>query len=311
MRGWVVDRNYIFQESSLADQWLEIFRAGDYGDKGSFSNEDLDQMVANFNPSFHEPPVVIGHPVHDAPAYAWVEALKRRGNTLLGKLKQVDPKFEEMVKAGHFKKRSASLYQTTKGWMLRHIGFLGAQPPEIKGLANAVFQEGRHYLVEMSFCESQSRADAAIDRLKNRGYWLSEFDRYGIPVLFAELEHSTALDALVSFLEQTMEGSARALGSNIPSAVAYMESATMSSYAKELSLTRKVSFGEALDMVAERRGQVVSRLCTAANSHGLRVDLNSAKLSQCAQDLAWSKCMSFGEALSQVAEEHPELTFPG
>lgn len=59
--------------------WIEIFRAGDYGPKGRYSEADLDRIASSYDPALHEAPVVIGHPEHDRPAYGWVEALKREG----------------------------------------------------------------------------------------------------------------------------------------------------------------------------------------------------------------------------------------
>jgi len=79
--------------------------------------------------------------VLNAPAYGWVEKLRASGGTLYGKLKQVEPQFEQMVEAGLFKKRSIALNKTADGWSLRHVGFLGAAPPVIKGLADAVFHD--------------------------------------------------------------------------------------------------------------------------------------------------------------------------
>jgi hypothetical protein len=80
--------------------------------------------------------VVLGHPEHDAPAYGWVEGVKREANVLLAKLKQVPPAFEQLVREGRFKKRSIAVYNGPNGPSLRHIGFLGALPPEVKGLAD-------------------------------------------------------------------------------------------------------------------------------------------------------------------------------
>jgi hypothetical protein len=118
----------------LNGQWIEVFRAGDYGEKGSYTPADLDKMIANYDPAKHEAPIVIGHPENNAPAFGWVESLKRVGNVLLAKLSQVQPQFEQMVRDGLFKKRSISFY-TKPELMLRHVGFLGAMPPEVKGLA--------------------------------------------------------------------------------------------------------------------------------------------------------------------------------
>jgi hypothetical protein len=128
--------------ADLNGQWIEIFRAGDYGKNGNYSAADLDHVVSAYNPDFHEAPAVIGHPETNAPAYGWVAGVKRDGGTLLAQLRDVDPQFEEMVKTGAFKKRSASFYRKPDGIELRHIGFLGAQPPEVKGLAAIKFEEG-------------------------------------------------------------------------------------------------------------------------------------------------------------------------
>jgi hypothetical protein len=52
-----------------------------------------------------------------------------------------------MVKRGLFKKRSISLYPDLT---LRHIGFLGAMPPAIKGLADIKFRERGQTTVSFS-----------------------------------------------------------------------------------------------------------------------------------------------------------------
>lgn len=127
------------------DDWIEIFRGGRQVD-GDGREHDGDELirraVAGFNAAKHEPPAVIGHPQQDAPAYAWVEGLKtdtQNGvNVLMAKFKQIVPEFADMVKRGLFKKRSAAFY---KNGTLRHVGFLGAAPPAVKGLADIGFSE--------------------------------------------------------------------------------------------------------------------------------------------------------------------------
>ena len=132
--------------------WIEVFKTGTWTDSAgntrTWKEEDLDKIAASYNPAEHEAPVVIGHPKDNAPAYGWVEALKREGNVLKAKLKQLVPEFVEMVKKGMFKKRSISLYPDLK---LRHIGFLGAQPPAVKGLADVQFGEGEASEIETEF----------------------------------------------------------------------------------------------------------------------------------------------------------------
>jgi hypothetical protein len=130
--------------SPLENAWIEIFRAGDYADHGRWSERDLDQIAASYNPRLHAAPVVLGHPQHDAPAFAWVKSLRRAGPSLWAQLHQVDPAFEQLLRAGRFRTRSVALYThfpPTRGPYLRHVGFLGAQPPQVKALSPVRFAE--------------------------------------------------------------------------------------------------------------------------------------------------------------------------
>ena len=153
--------------SKLTNQWIELFRAGDHGPKGVFTNADLDQIVGNYQPgSGHEAPATIGHIKGAAPAYGWFQQLKRQGSVLLGKMHQVQPEFEEMVEKGLFKKRSVGLAKYDTGWGLHHVAFLGAQPPEIKGLADCKFEDSSAPVVEVEFQENQMADEATlIDKL--------------------------------------------------------------------------------------------------------------------------------------------------
>lgn len=122
--------------------WIQVFRTGRHtdasGDEREWGKGDLDRIVSSYNPQRHEAPVVIGHPEDSAPAFGWVEALKREGEILYAKLKDLVPEFVDMVRRGLYKKRSIALYPDLT---LRHVGFLGAMPPAIKGLEDVRFQE--------------------------------------------------------------------------------------------------------------------------------------------------------------------------
>ena len=146
--------------SALANQWIDLFRAGDHGSKGMFTQEDVQQIADNYKTEFHEAPAVIGHPANDAPAYGWWEKVRRVGDLLQGKLKDdVNPAFEEAVRARKFPKRSVSLYKGPAGYSLRHVGFLGAMPPEIKGLADVKFDDEQdRKAIEVEFSEETEMA---------------------------------------------------------------------------------------------------------------------------------------------------------
>lgn len=123
-------------------KWFAIFKTGKHTDsKGNtkeWTEADLDNIVKNYDPKKHEAPIVIGHPQTNAPAYGWIDKLKRVGDTLYALPKQLANEFVELVKKGAFKKRSISLYPDGT---LRHVGFLGAAAPAVKGLPDVEFSE--------------------------------------------------------------------------------------------------------------------------------------------------------------------------
>jgi hypothetical protein len=140
---------------------IEIFRAGRHTDSSgkvlTFSVADLEKTAAAYNPQLHEAPGVIGHPKDNVPAYCWAKSLKVDGDILKAELDQEDPAFAEMVNSGRFKKVSASFYTPESKenpvpgvYSLRHIGFLGAQPPAVKGLKSASFSDSPEGITDFS-----------------------------------------------------------------------------------------------------------------------------------------------------------------
>jgi len=96
-------KNHLSQTHGEAPRpWIEIFRAGDYrgANKGLITRADLDRVVRNYDPTYHEAPATIGHPADDKPAYGWIESLAVDGDKLLAREKQVDPKFDEARQGG-------------------------------------------------------------------------------------------------------------------------------------------------------------------------------------------------------------------
>jgi len=127
--------------------WIEVFKAGTHtasnGIVKTYTDKDLDDIAAKYNSqSDHEAPIVIGHPKDNEPAYGWIKELKRVENKLHAFVEVVSDKFKEAVQKGMFKKVSIALYGDN---LLRHIGFLGATPPAVKGLAPVAFREGEEY----------------------------------------------------------------------------------------------------------------------------------------------------------------------
>lgn len=130
---------------------IEIFRAGrhidDQGVARDFTQADLDAIAAGYDPALHEAPLTVGHPQHDRPAYGWVAGVQAGGGRLSITPRDAEPQFAEMVIQRRFPKRSAAFYPpehpknpTPGRWYLRHVGFLGAQPPAVPGLKEITAQ---------------------------------------------------------------------------------------------------------------------------------------------------------------------------
>ncbi|MCL1861793.1 MAG: cell division protein ZapB [Proteobacteria bacterium] len=145
---------------------LHIFRAGLQtplaGEPILFSEADIIGCVEAYDPAAHEAPIVVGHPKINAPAYGWVKSLTAAGGDLIAEPHQVDPAFAELVAAGRYKKISASFYAPDSpanpkpgSYYLRHVGFLGAQPPAVKGLREPQFADGEEGVVEIEFNEPE------------------------------------------------------------------------------------------------------------------------------------------------------------
>lgn len=139
---------------------IQIFKAGRHtamsGAALEFSESDLAACAAAYDPAKHEAPIVVGHPKSDGPAYGWVKSLAF-ADGLEAEPHQVNPEFAELVNGGAFKKVSASFYTPDSPqnpvpgvYYLRHVGFLGAQPPAVKGLRNPEFAEGEEGVVEFA-----------------------------------------------------------------------------------------------------------------------------------------------------------------
>lgn len=138
--------------SDFNNQWVEIFRAGDYGEKGVWTRDDLDKTIANFSAGVWNPPAVFGHPKEDDPAQGWVADLRRVGDVLEARFTQTSDELESSVRNGRFPNRSAAFYLDARGTgpVLRHVGFLGATPPEVKGLEPVNFSDGEFVAIEFS-----------------------------------------------------------------------------------------------------------------------------------------------------------------
>lgn len=141
---------------------VEIFKAGTHTDSSgntrTWTEQDLDLIAQKYQEQLkegHQAPVVIGHPKDNHPAFGWIEEIRRVGDKLVAKISPTVNEFVEAVKKGLFKNVSISLYPD---YRVRHLGFLGAVPPAVKGLKILSFNEQEEYQ-EYSFEFSEAEAE--------------------------------------------------------------------------------------------------------------------------------------------------------
>ncbi|MDE0389880.1 MAG: hypothetical protein OXI75_14370 [Rhodospirillales bacterium] len=140
---------------SALDGWIDICRAGTWRDiagrEVTIDEARLDRIVAE-HAAADPAPVVVGHPEADAPAFAWIDALRRSGDRLQAKLRDISAPFREAVEAGRYAGRSIAL----RGDTLRHLGFLGGRAPAVPGLAPTCFASAPETVI--AFADSAAEA---------------------------------------------------------------------------------------------------------------------------------------------------------
>jgi hypothetical protein len=143
---------------------VEVFRSGEHTDSlgrtRAFSEEDLQSIADLYNNAVAKDiancaPVVKGHPQDDAPAYGWTRYLSKRGDRLFAKLHSLSEEFIAELEKGAYKKVSISLYPDL---MLKHIGFLGAAAPAVKGLTMTEFSDEESSNIYYSEYDKQDEA---------------------------------------------------------------------------------------------------------------------------------------------------------
>lgn len=253
--------------------WIQVFRTGRHtdasGDEREWEKTDLDRIVSSYNPQRHEAPVVIGHPEDSAPAFGWVEALKREGEILYAKLKDLVPEFVDMVRRGLYKKRSIALYPDLT---LRHVGFLGAMPPAIKGLEDVRFQERGKITICFSDNEWEGGIEMSNPNVRDPGKEIqrrikevlrdpgSYVDKYG----HRFLEGMTYSQALI-YVCQEDPGLAKEYNQSLlPTKLSEAEKERLAFGQKIVSLineemraNKKLSYSEALTLVSKENRDLI------------------------------------------------------
>jgi hypothetical protein len=317
---------------------IEIFRAGrhvdDTGTPREFSDADIDAIAAGYQPGEREAPVVIGHPATDAPAYGWVQKLRAvadaAGRRLTMSLRDVEPAFAEMVLARRFPKRSAAFYPpdhpnnpTPGQWYLRHVGFLGAQPPAVAGLKDIHFADASQTIPSIEFSETflqPTQKELSVDEDKTK-----QAEAAALEVKFAEsqaqlaAEQAKTAELSARIARFTAQQKATAHAANVAfaegelsagrlppkdkaSAIAVLDTLVDAAPVEfaEGDAKRQVSPVEFVKNLISTRAPAVQFGEFAPGHAGAGKPKNDAELDAAAKALAAQKGVSYSEALDHI-----------
>ena len=109
-------------------RWFQIFEVGTYP-QGSYTQADLDEMVANYNAEQHLLPITLDH-AEAGPSYGWLVKLKREGGRLFGAFDHITDELKRFVTEGKYRYFSVELFRSVKN-KLRAVSLLGAATPQL------------------------------------------------------------------------------------------------------------------------------------------------------------------------------------
>lgn len=143
--------------------WFDVFRCGTHLDHSgtlrTITEGDIDRAIKGYRRG--SVPVVVGHPTLNAPAFGWIESFRRIGPIVQARCSQVADEFVDAVRRGLYKNRSLSF---NCDGSFRHVGFLGAAAPAVKGLEEIQFsQQGDFITVDLPENEGAAEVYSAAD----------------------------------------------------------------------------------------------------------------------------------------------------
>jgi hypothetical protein len=130
---------------ALSELDLAVFRSGDYGARGRYTNDDLDRLAADYDPTTHEAPLTIDHEER-GPAHGWVRELRREGDLLVARIVGMSRFIRGALTNGTYRKPSVELFTRhpvtgERRLGLRAVSLLGSMVPRVKGLPALGFSE--------------------------------------------------------------------------------------------------------------------------------------------------------------------------
>lgn len=310
----------------MPQKTIHIFKAGQHtamqGESLAFSESDLAACAAAYNPDLHEAPLVVGHPAADAPAFGWVHSLSATPEGLFAAPLQVEPAFAEAVSQGRYKKVSASFYKPESAanpvpgvFYLRHVGFLGAQPPAVKGLKSVHFADtdADCFTVEFSEADTTSIMRRMAGLFRGLRDWIIEKDGLEaadkvIPSWTADwIQEDTAIAAAqnteIPAFSEKEKAMPNSISPNIPETPESPAPVEQQDYSAKLEELQ----GQLASFAEKERHTRAQSLVDKALSEGRLTPAQSAGLVSFMTSLSETDTLSFGEG--DTAQSLPPFTY--
>lgn len=132
-----------------------IFKAGDYGKKGSYTEDDVKEIFEKYDPDYLSAPFTVDHK-QDGPAFGYAKNLAFEQGILFASKDDLAEVMRSAVKEKHFNRVSIELFKDLpeKGRYLKAISFLGVKAPAVKGfegeIAKTEFEDQATETIEFS-----------------------------------------------------------------------------------------------------------------------------------------------------------------
>ncbi|MCH5149420.1 MAG: hypothetical protein J1G30_02025 [Spirochaetales bacterium] len=142
---------------------IPFFKVGTFesqdGQKRSYTLQDLQEIERRYNERKEKAPIVIGHPAkNEEKPLGTIESVKIFKEKLFAFVDGVDSKFFKAFKSGAYRFCSVALQDLD----IRHIGFLGAMPPAIKGLGDTFIIKEENDIKELGLKLSDGEIRAEL-----------------------------------------------------------------------------------------------------------------------------------------------------
>ena len=154
-------------------QGVEIFKAGTFtdanGQEVSIYAAGLEKIAKEYNEKIKEDgnldvPVIKGHDTSsDNPAEGWVKKLYVEDDKLYADF-DINDDMAEQIKEEKYKKVSICIEQSDDGFILKHIGLLGAAAPAVAGMQSISLNEQQN---KQQFIFTSSISQETLDLLNS------------------------------------------------------------------------------------------------------------------------------------------------